>query len=275
MLRSVTLPAAHLLYSCGVAAAAARRYDLARRLLTELSVTDHSGRREPLARSAATPGRVYVGLAAPSARVHRLHQPAFVDHLGLGHEAYNRAWETFEILRLVETTHQLTSTAADLDLIAERRSELAMMRARFDEAEANGTGDDVDDARQARAASWQGALRALGSYADHVTVDRPHVRVVDAYDRELAREGLQLHMPVVGVDLLTDLSRFDGRHPLLAAGFGGGDQTALEVTLEAVNLAVGRFGHEAAYAASRLSDGGAVNRIPDCVWLDTLTEAGR
>lgn len=279
LLRSVTLPAAHLLYSCGVAAAASRRYDLLHRLLTEVSMTDRNGHREPVAYSAATPGWVYAdseaGRAEPSARVHRLHEPTFVDHLGLGQEAYDRAWETFEILRLVETTHRLSSSAADLERISERRGELAMMQTRFEEAETRGTADELADARQARAASWQGAARALGSYADRVAVDRPHIRVVADYDPVWAREGLQLHLPVVGVDLLADLRLSDGQHPLVTAGFGGGDQTALEVTLEAVNLAVGRVGKDAAYRRSQMSRGGAVNLIPDRVWLDTLTEPSR
>lgn len=278
LLRSVTLPAAHLLYTCGAAAVAAGRYDLVHRLITEILVTDSNGNREPLAWSAATPSWAYadshVGLNAPSARMHRLHEPTFVDHLGLGHDAYDRAWETFEILRLVETTHHLTSTAADLALISERRSERATIQALFDEAETNGTADDV---RQARADSWREAARALSSYADRVVVDRPHVRVVADYDPALAHEGARLHMPVVGVDLVADLARAGAgaQHPLLAAGFCGGDPTALQVTLEAVNLAIGRVGNQAAAAGGRLAGGGVVNRIPDRLWLDTLTEPGR
>ena len=279
LLRSVTLPAAHLLYSCGVAAVASRRYDLLHRLLTIVSVTDSNGRREPVAYSSATPGWVYAdsaaGRAEPSARVHQLHQPTFVDHLGLGQEAYDRAWEMFEILRLVETTYRLGSSAADLKLIAERREELANMQTYFDESEKSGDADKIADARQARAACWEAAARALGSYADRVPVDRPHVRVASDYDPELRRESRRLHVPVMGVDLLADLRRFPGQHALLMAGFAGGEQTALEVTLEAVNLAVGRFGGDAAYRGSRLAGGGVVNRIPDRVWLDTLAEPGR
>lgn len=82
-------------------------------------------------------------------------------------------------------------------------------------------------------------------------------------------------MPVVGVDLVADLTLAGAQHPLLAAGFCGGDQTALQVTLEAVNLAIGRVGNQAAAAGGRLASGGVVNRIPDRLWLDPLTEPGR
>ena len=66
LLRSVNVPAAHLLYVAGTAAIAAQRYDLLLHLLRDLQVTDSNGRREPLAYHAATPGWVYADGPIPT-----------------------------------------------------------------------------------------------------------------------------------------------------------------------------------------------------------------
>lgn len=232
LLRSVTVPAAHLLYVTGVAAVVAQRWDLLQ-LLTYHQSTSVGG-REPLAYWAATPGYVYAEARepAPSHRVFAIHTPLFVEHLGLGQDAYEDAWETFELLRFVETVYQLSSTQDDLTLVLQAQQELAEKSAVFDaEQEAGG---DVDAVRQDRADAWHEVIRMLGRLANRVPVDRPHLRVEADYSESSFYH--RNHPPVVGQKLLVDLRRAQVSHPLLDTGFCGGRYEDLEATLNAVNL---------------------------------------
>lgn len=64
--------------------------------------------------------------------------------------------------------------------------------------------------------------------------------------------------------LRADLVREGADHPLVQAGFCGGDYNGLLITLEAVNLAIGQLGREAAFR--QLNFGGGF--VPDYFWLD-------
>lgn len=263
LLRSVNVPAAHLLYVAGTAAIAAQRYDLLLPLLSDLQVTDSNGRREPLAYQAATPGWVYAdgSVLNRSLRVFETHSATFVEHLGLGQAAYEDAWEAFELLRLVQTTYQLPSSPHDIVQILKAREALEFAQQVFDTAESTGDGDELDSARVTRADALQEAERRLGAYAYRVAVEQLHVRV--AYDHSQRR-----HPPVAGQRMLADVQRARTRHPLVEAGFCSGKPTHLAITVEAVNAAIGRVGREAAF---RSSDGW----IPDYFWLDTLQRPDR
>lgn len=271
LLRSVNIPAAHLLYVAGVAAIAAERFDLALHLLSSLHVTDPNGRRESVAYWRGTPGWVYAdsraGREAPNKRVFDLHTPTFVQHLGLGLEVYQDAWETFELLRLIETTYQIDSAAADIDAIVDAHSQFDRQDRALRTAQSNGA--NAEPARVERAEAWKNLDRSLGHLSRLVSTDQPHVRVAADYSDE--HRSVRLFPPVIGQQLLADLRRAGADHPLVLAGFCGGQGLHLEITLEAVNAAIGVQGNQLAYR----SLSGQVGTVPDYFWFDTLDRPNR
>ena len=61
----------------------------------------------------------------------------------------------------------------------------------------------------------------------------------------------------------------NANHPLIDAGFCGGHAQHVEITVEAVNMAIGIQGHEAAFR------GAHSGVIADYFWFDTLQRPDR
>ena len=96
-------PATYLLYAAGVAAAAAARWDLVVKLLTEPTTPDEDRvSRRPVA-YVLSPGRALPMDPRASRRLHMVLRPLFIGYLALGEVVYVDAWERFEYLRLVSS----------------------------------------------------------------------------------------------------------------------------------------------------------------------------
>ncbi|MFF7459603.1 SIR2 family protein [Kitasatospora sp. NPDC008115] len=97
LLNLTSAPALMMLYTAGVAAAAADRWSLVGHLLGELQTQ----REEETAAVGLLSPDVVLGVPRAAKRLHDHLQPLFVQHLALGPSAYRDAWERFEYLRLL------------------------------------------------------------------------------------------------------------------------------------------------------------------------------
>jgi len=95
-------PATYLLYAAGVAAAAAARWSLVVRLLTEPTTVDNDRVSRRAVGDVLSPGHV-LSTHRASRHLHIVLGPLFTGHLALGDAVYIDAWERFEYLRLVSS----------------------------------------------------------------------------------------------------------------------------------------------------------------------------
>ncbi len=93
-------PATMVIYSAGIAALAAERWDTLVRVLSEPQAQNvYSGK--VLAAAALLGPQQTIGLGTASERLHGQLRPVFTEHLVLSDSAYIDAWERFEFLRLI------------------------------------------------------------------------------------------------------------------------------------------------------------------------------
>lgn len=260
--RVAYLPATHLLYSAGVAAIAAERFDLAHRLLTGPRIRNHFARPETVA-ECYTPGTVMPDVDLPSLHLMRSMAEVFVTHLALGQETYEDAWEHFELLRLTQVLFSHSQAPQRIDAALRAKDRYAVAHFDLQGAQQRQVQSSPEDA--ALQAAWEERGRALGHLADLAFVEEVHLRVEDT-----RQDGLPSYLPVVGRDLVDELEQDGPRHPLVTAGFGGGDINALTVTVEAVNLAVARKARDVASAMVGMS-----GVVPSYLWLDTKEHPAR
>lgn len=240
VLRLQIICASQFLYSTGVAAVASGRYDLARSLIRMPVPATYEGVR--LAGDALTPETIVSTPGSPAKRLFQRLEPVFVEHLATGKQQFDDSWEAFDVLRIVEMTLQRTGSQVAADRLLASNVALAAAKERMAAANASNDADEHDDASSALRSAMQSADRALGQYADLVAVFRPYLRV------QHAPRGMG-HRSVVGGRILGQLENEGQSSPLLVAGFGGGDLELLIATCQAVDLAIGRVGHEAAMAS--------------------------
>ncbi len=89
-------PAALVMYAAGVAAAAAERWDVVGRLLTEPRTETHTGGELLPVPLALPPDEV--GLPGGAEQINRILWPLCVEHLGLDTASFVDGWERFEYL---------------------------------------------------------------------------------------------------------------------------------------------------------------------------------
>jgi len=100
LIHLVRAPATMLLYTAGVAAAAAERWNLVARLLSEPHTLDmYNATVGKVAHLLGPQNTMAHGRA--SRRIHLYLRPIFTEHLTIGENAYVDAWERFEYLRLI------------------------------------------------------------------------------------------------------------------------------------------------------------------------------
>ena len=262
LLRLANLPAVHFLHAAGVASVAAGRYELTHRLLAGPRIRNHHGQGESVA-SYFPPGAVMETVTAPSHHLFAALAPTFVDHLALGQRVYEDSWERFEFLRMVEVTFEHARAPELIRRIAMAEQTRAKAAAAVEERITGGDPDEIGEARVALTTAWQDHDRARGAYADQVWVQAPHLRVADsALDACAENHG---HVPVVGLALLAEFDHLQEAHPLVEAGFCRGDLESLTTTCDAVNVALGRRGRDAAFRMM----GGRSGVVPDYFWFDT------
>ena len=171
-----------LYHAAGVAAIAARRYDLARHLLMHLTTIDEENRPDQV-RSRLSPHRATAGSPTPSFLIFQVLLPIFVDHLALGTRGYEAAWEEFEFLRLVVDTLALGNVvplAEAIDTALARVSPNPEARQYLLDDAPNAA--DVIAAEQARATETaQNVDRARGALGRAVPLGRPHLRCAEIF----------------------------------------------------------------------------------------------
>jgi len=231
--------AAALYWAGGVAAAAAGRFDLLRRLLELRTTRPHHDGDVRLAEELDRFGE------APK---HEHLAPVLQVALETGARHLEESWQVFEVSRLALLASRAVGFASRAQAL--RDAQAIQRRADLVFSEAEKKGDDVHDARVARADAYRNEDRAQGSLADlvpphraHLFVDRPDenhrraVPVVKRLQRELVREG--------------------DRHRLVRTVIGDADQLSAALT-------------GVAAAAGRRADQLTVDNGP--VWLDAASE---
>jgi len=170
-----------LFYSSGVAAVAGRRWDLAVKLLKLRRPVpghrDFSDGVEPLLR---TPGPMQVG----ELRAFKVLYPGLCEALALGEDAVERAWETFEVFRIMHAIATTPGVENDLKKIA------ATSEA-FDQADtARQQADDADlETRIKRTGERDAAMREFHAARRHlganIAVYGLHIQTVGGTNDQL------------------------------------------------------------------------------------------
>lgn len=226
--------ALQLFYAAGIAATAAGRFTLVHKLLG-LRADDQS-RRDVALSGLLAPDLVFGNdEPAPGRRLHRLLSPLFVQHLAVGTRNFEDSWETFEFLRLVESTFEKPQSA---QLIAGAESTGNQLDAAKERMEAANSGNDLDehDAAEAglRKADRNHGMQ-IGGLADCVSVWRPYVSIQNT--------NIEAFRSTIGQKLLSELAREGMSHRLGGAGFARGEPATLRTLCAAVDVAIGRIGH--------------------------------
>jgi len=237
LLKVPNLPALILTYATGVAAVAAGKYGVVYRILTEPRVqSPYSGGYETVV--GFHDWQQWPGAAA--AAMDALSGP-LADDLAIGRQAYSEAWETLELLRLVQLAFQ-RGMHKPIAALAN------WVKAEIQEAQGFVDAAAVPQAREAYRRAIHGSWGMVG--------ECPHVRVRTGIERGS-------HPPVIASALLDGLWAQRDSHVLALAGFCDGRWEAVYASLDAVAYRVGQLGHERAF-------GGMGGGARDYFWLDTL-----
>lgn len=226
------VPALMMLRAAQVAATAGGRYGLLLRLLTEGSVFDPYKGRMTSVHGSLDVNSVYVGIAGACLRLFEVLAPVFVEHLLFDELAWVEAWETAELLSLVEATYRRDCHDGFRHLNASKLPDNS-------------------------AESYE----RLHRYASTVPVrGNEHIRVEDV--------GIPSYGPVVGHRLVGDAVQLAA---LAEVGFCGGDSDSLTHTLDAVNLAIAKRANDLVWRAvlPKLPPEGGFAFEPTYMWLDT------
>lgn len=235
-----------LFCSAGVAATAAQRWDLIAQLFRTTRRTS-SRSAEPLVNLGAD------RLPGNNTRCYQMLYPTLYQALSLGHAPLDDAWQTFEILRLVEV---LLHATPGFNAVATAFTQADEAAQAADQKHAAGAVD-----QEARNAAWEARGRSLGQAADLVHVGAPHI-FTSMFDPETRAFTAPVVTRLQHHQLIDD-----NDHPLVAALRT--DFHSLRTATQAVAVALGRAGNQAPYrrAAGAPMPGAFV--IPDSVWLDT------
>ncbi|MFF3038900.1 SIR2 family protein [Arthrobacter citreus] len=248
--------ALQLFYAAGIAATASGRLDLVHRLL-KTAGGNPTGQHSYLSQLLAPDVSVH-DYPEPGRRLYELLSPLFMQHLKVGINNFEESWETFEFLRLVESAFGQPST---VDLVQDARDTASTLGAAAQRMEAASSSNDPDEHDAAQTALFNANRshdRQVGRIADSVTVRRPYLRIRNT-DFEVFRSS-------IGQKLLAELDFKGTLHPLVQAGFAGGDLRDLKVMCAAVDVAIGRIGYRVAIG----SMSGGTGIVPDNLRIGDL-----
>jgi len=239
-----------LLYSAGIAAVAARRWSLLRDLFELTAPDPYNGGRRRLT-SLLSPDNAYFALRGGGAAVYPRIGRRLEEHLGLGRERLDDAWQKFEILRLSHLA--LKEEIGPRQLAEFETLNTAVVQAESAlEATRKAGRADADDRLaldQARAA-YQRAVVENGQHRNPGCV---HVVSADS--------GFHSHRSPVAEQLANEVDAEGETHPFVAAGLFGRPTRAVHA-IRLVSAGIGRAG------ASRAWDLAEDGVIPHAVWLD-------
>ncbi|MCF3140816.1 SIR2 family protein [Paenarthrobacter sp. AR 02] len=241
--------ALQMFYAAGVAATAAGRLDLVHALLN-LHTEDPARRQIHLSQLLA-PDVVFREDAAPGRRLFKLLLPLFVQHLTVGAKNFEESWDRFEFLRLVESTFAKPLSVRLVEVARGTAGYLESAKQRMEAANSSNDLDEHDAAeRELRNANRRHDMQ-IGGIADEVPVFRPYVNIQNT--------SIEVFRSSIGQRLLAEIDMQGDLHPLSQAGFAGGQPGDLTALCTAVDVAIGRIGHE---VAIRSMPGGS-GTVPD------------
>lgn len=241
--------ALQMFYAAGVAATASGRLDLVHRLL-KLHVGDPTSRHSNLSQLLA-PDVLFRDDAAPGRRLYKMLSPLFVQHLTVGFKNFEESWDTFEFLRLVESTFAVPPAAGRVEVARETAAGREAEKQRADAADSSNNLDEHDAAHAALHAAARRHDMQIGGIADCVKVFRPYLLIRNT--------NFEVFRSSIGQKLLGELNLQGSLHPLVQAGFAGGDPRDLKALCAAVDVAIGRIGYDVAIGSMT----GGSGTVPD------------
>lgn len=246
---------AMLFYSAGVAAVAAQRFDMLRKLFALKRPSRFADELESFAAGLdATAG--YEGAINQPTRVFDIVAPLLADSLSLGAEPVEDAWQRFEVLRLAWAILQSPDFNARKTEFAEKDGLAQKEQKHFEETD--NSGGDISAAQYSRGVAFQARNRALSEVGKLACIGSPHILVNDYW-------GGHRHQSVTAIRLLHDLEAEGTAHPLVTCGLLSDLDFAL-TAVEAVSISVGAVG--ARLSHSKIPHG-AAGAIPLQVWVDS------
>lgn len=243
------ISALQMFYAAGIAATASGRMNLVHKLLN-LHAEDPARRHLPLSQ-LLSPDVVFREDASPGRHLYKLLSPLFVQHLTVGTKNFEDSWDTFEFLRLVESTFAKPSSIRLAEVARETASHLDSAKQRMEAANSSNDLDEHDAAENSLRLATRHHDMQIGGLAANVSVWRPYVRVQNT--------SIEVFRSSIGQKLRAELDIQRAPYVLAQAGFAGGEPNDLKALVAAVDVAIGIIGRDVAIGS--LPGGGGV--VPD------------
>ncbi|MDP2286986.1 MAG: SIR2 family protein [Actinomycetota bacterium] len=248
-------PACALQYTGCLAAIAAGRFDLFKRLIDEPVTENDRGDVVPVI-AELTPQRTLNLVSRQSQSTfadsnHHLFQlirPLAVDALGLAYERFREAWEMLEYLKWVEITYSILQKSADMTPLTDLAGQIQAIEQRL----AEGKSDYPDQARDQIAKLREAQRNQRQKAAAAVPRDDIYVRYVSrefGYETPVARP------------LQYQVQRQGNEAVLMRAGICGGSAASFLETANIIDARLNEHGESLAYNALP-PGGGAVPMGP-------------
>lgn len=246
---------ATLFYAAGVAAVAAQRFDLLRKMFALKRPNRYNGQLESLAASLDAEAG-YEGANNVHTRLFQTVAPLITGALTLGAEPLDDAWQKFEVLRLAWAIQADPQFATLRGEFKERDSTYQTANSAY-EAARRSSGAAAPVAQTERAAAWQERDRVVGKVCRLVSVGRPHILTVDV-------RGNDRYQSATAWRLLQDIRAEGEAHPFFADGLFADVSSAL-LAFEAVSTRLGMVGYDLSWKRVL----GRAGVVPMQMWIDS------
>ncbi|SKB02733.1 SIR2-like domain-containing protein [Agreia bicolorata] len=241
-----------LFLAAGVAAVASRRYGLLKQLFALQRPNPYKSRDETVLNVFRS---VDAHPVEGAEDLYHFVTPILQESLGIGTDALDDAWQTFEVIRnafLIETDSRFN----------EQRDAYLGESERYGDAIVSfgmsvSDGDEPSSATQARAEARLAMDRTVGQIANLYSGGHPHVLVSDLHGEVGFRSP-------IAERLAADLEAQGKAHELVRGGFVE-NPFSFALALQAASVALGRTGNDLTW--KRPSHHSGV--IPSEIWLDT------
>jgi hypothetical protein len=251
------LPATVLLWAAGIAATAARRFDLVMELLTTPSTYDYQDHRVSIA-TALGPEQAFGSVSRqPHRTLEDLIRPLIAGHLTLGPTVYTEAAEMFEYIRHVHRTDSAATEAGLAGIGPSRDGSRRELELRVDNARRGASQTQLAEETQRLEEFRRSDEELLAGLGAAVPSAAPHIR---AYRRgHTFRVG-----PAERLEF--DVAGLAARHPILDAGLCNGNSAELRWSMRAIDRTYAKRAQDIAWQT--VPPGGGIE--PDVVALDAL-----
>lgn len=257
MIKLRTIAGSFLFYSAGVAAVAAKRYDLLSRLLRKSAVDTWTQQRKPLF-NALDPSVVYEIGHRPDHNHYLQVHSVLSQALCLPEAKLENAWQHFEVLRHAANLVNHPSMPGKAKSYRSAYGKYAELLSQ------NATGGPEGVTQKAIRDAFIDQDKIVGEVADLASMRQPHI-----FANEVERDGKTSWGSPVADRIAFDLEEEGNVHPLITCDAGGLDGSELTLAVKAVGVQVARIAHE---LETGMFIDGQVHRIPDEMWLDVGIE---